>query len=114
MESLFSILLFIGFLYLMMRYGCGAHMHGGGCGHSSHGHSKTGENSTGHTGPDAKEIIRDPVCGMELKPLGRRTRPNTVRTRSTFARATVSKIQGETRVFCGDRQNGEALHCIIH
>jgi hypothetical protein len=40
MESIFSILLFIGFFYLMMRFGCGAHMHGGGCGHSSDSHNK--------------------------------------------------------------------------
>jgi hypothetical protein len=43
MESLISILLFVGFLYLMMRFGCGARMHGGGCGHSSHGHCKKNE-----------------------------------------------------------------------
>ena len=41
MESFISVLLFIGFLYLMMRFGCGAHMHAGGCGHSSHDHGKT-------------------------------------------------------------------------
>ena len=41
MESLISVLLFIGFLYLMMRFGCGAHMHAGGCGHSSHDREKT-------------------------------------------------------------------------
>jgi hypothetical protein len=35
-ESVLSTLVFIGFVYLMMRYGCGAHMHAGGCGHSSH------------------------------------------------------------------------------
>ena len=33
MEGLFSFLLFAGFFYLMMRFGCGAHMI-----HGSHGH----------------------------------------------------------------------------
>ena len=49
MESLLSVLFFVGFLYLMMRYGCGAHIHQGGCRHSSHHHtqmnSKPGEHS---------------------------------------------------------------------
>ncbi len=52
MEGLFSLLLIAGVFYLMMRFGCGAHMvHGG------HG---------GHGGSDAKHI--DPVCGMNVDP----------------------------------------------
>jgi hypothetical protein len=43
METVISILLFVGFLYLMMKYGCGAHIHGGACGHGSHHRNKTGE-----------------------------------------------------------------------
>jgi hypothetical protein len=42
-DSILSVLLFIGFLYLMMRYGCGAHIHGGGCGHMSHHDHKADE-----------------------------------------------------------------------
>ena len=50
MEGLLSLLLIAGVFYLMMRFGCGAHMvHGG------HG---------GHGGSDAKHI--DPVCGMNV------------------------------------------------
>lgn len=52
------IALYGGFFYLMMRYGCGAHMMG-------HHHSKEDPNShqniTHDTG-DGKFI--DPVCGM--------------------------------------------------
>jgi len=54
MEGLVSFLLFGGLFFLLMRYGCGAHMaHGGHGGHSGHG-----------SGNDAKHI--DPVCGMEV------------------------------------------------
>jgi len=54
MEGLLSFLLFAGVFYLMMRFGCGAHMiHGG------HGHKK---NNT----DDSVEHV-DPVCGMKLK-----------------------------------------------
>lgn len=50
MDGLLSFLLFAGLFYLMMRFGCGAHM--------IHGHqgkkTKAAEKST------------DPVCGMQL------------------------------------------------
>lgn len=50
MEGLFSLLLFAGLFFLMMRFGCGAHMvHGG---HGQHG--TAGGNDT------------DPVCGMQV------------------------------------------------
>jgi YHS domain-containing protein len=53
MEGLFSLLLFAVFFYLMMRYGCGAHMvHG----HGSHG-EQDGEQEINHV---------DPVCGMQV------------------------------------------------
>lgn len=51
MEGLFSLLLFAVFFYVMMRFGCGAHMiHGG---HGGQGqHAAAGGDNT------------DPVCGM--------------------------------------------------
>lgn len=55
MDGLFSLLLFAVFFYLMMRFGCGAHM--------VHGHGGHG----GHAGggiPESNE--KDPVCGMEV------------------------------------------------
>ena len=49
MEGLLSLLLFAGLFYVMMRFGCGAHMvHGKHTGH---------ESTTKHI---------DPVCGMEV------------------------------------------------
>lgn len=68
MDLIFPILLFTAFLYLMMRYGCGAHMRGGGCGHSSHGHgnAQTNEDSGGLDVSKAKEMTRDPVCLMRI------------------------------------------------
>lgn len=55
MEGLGSFLLFAVLFYVMMRYGCGAHMiHGH---HSDHG---------SHDGGSGTFI--DPVCGMEVEP----------------------------------------------
>lgn len=52
MEGLLSYIIFAGLFYLMMRYGCGAHMFHGGR-HGSHSEP----NESKHT---------DPVCGMEV------------------------------------------------
>lgn len=53
MEGLFSILFYIGLFYVMMRFGCGAHM----------GHG----NKRGHKEHDNGTVKRtDPVCGMEV------------------------------------------------
>ncbi len=58
MEGLLSLLLFAGLFYLMMRFGCGAHMVQGS-------HGKHGEHG-GHGGTDVKHV--DPVCGMQVDP----------------------------------------------
>ena len=52
MEGFFSFLLFAGLFYLMMRFGCGAHM--------MHGHHGTDKEDT------SKHI--DPVCGKKIPP----------------------------------------------
>ena len=57
MDRLLSFLLFAALFYLMMRFGCGAHMV-----HGSHG----GHEHDGHQGED-KDSTKDPVCGMPVK-----------------------------------------------
>jgi YHS domain-containing protein len=56
MDRIISFLLFAAFFYLMMRFGCGAHM--------IHGH----QHHEGHDGrgPNGGEASKDPVCGMEV------------------------------------------------
>lgn len=56
MEGLFSLLLFAGFFFLMMRFGCGAHIGHGG---HSHQHSEHRHGAAGGEGVD-------PVCGMQV------------------------------------------------
>ena len=52
MEGLLSMLLFAGLFFVMMRFGCGAHMM-----HGPHDHGRKNKNQQKHT---------DPVCGMEV------------------------------------------------
>ena len=61
MEGLFSLLLFAALFYVMMRFGCGAHM--------VHGHGGRNEQQ-GHAEHPSKAESRavDPVCGMEVAP----------------------------------------------
>lgn len=55
MESLFSFLIFAVFFYVMMRFGCGAHM--------VHG------NHSRHRADDADQTkLIDPVCGKYIAP----------------------------------------------
>lgn len=58
MDGLLSLLLFAGFFYLMMRFGCGAHR--------VHGHAN--KNQKEHSGHDENHNSKhaDPVCGMEV------------------------------------------------
>jgi len=54
MDGLISLLLFAGFFYFMMRFGCGAHMVHGYGGHAGHDHGNAATSDT------------DPVCGMPV------------------------------------------------
>ncbi len=51
MDGLFTFLIFAGLFYLMMRFGCGAHM--------VHGHGS-------EKGEKGKHV--DPVCGKDVPP----------------------------------------------
>lgn len=54
LKSLTGLIVWGGLFYLMMRYGCGAHMMGG------HGHGQ----HRGHGDTDGE--TKDPVCGMTV------------------------------------------------
>lgn len=68
MESLLYFVLFGGLIFLMMRFGCGAHAAGHG-----HGRSKPQDSAGGSAGgarwtPPEKDT--DPVCGMTVATAG--------------------------------------------
>jgi YHS domain-containing protein len=63
-ESIISLLLFVGFFYLMMKYGCGAHAHGG---HRGHHRREPAEHTRAGNTADSKKLIQDPVCGMDIE-----------------------------------------------
>ena len=74
-KSLLSFLLWGGLFFLMMRYGCGAHIMGGRGHHGGHG----------KTDGTAEIQAKDPVCGMTID-----------RDKSTAA----GVYRGKTYYFC--------------
>jgi hypothetical protein len=66
MDGLFTLLLFAGLFYVMMRWGCGAHMvhgHGGG-GQKAAYPSDHGDHVPTRAPTRAGPASIDPVCGM--------------------------------------------------
>lgn len=90
MQTALYFLLFGALIFLMMRFGCGAHVMGhGGHGRHSHGRSDSDAGSAQHgTQADdrAPEQATDPVCGMTVK----------------TAAAKSSVVGGRAYYFCSD------------
>jgi YHS domain-containing protein len=96
LKSLGWLLLWGGLFFVMMRYGCGAHMMGGH-GHGSHG---------GHSNAPPNGDTRDPVCGMTVDP--QKTTAAAVREGVTFYFCSTScrdKFE-----LAPDKYNGTATH----
>lgn len=72
LKSLLWIVVWGGLFFLMMRYGCGAHIGGHG------GHRE-------REGADKGGAVKDPVCGMSVEPL---------------KAAAASVHRGQTYYFC--------------
>ena len=88
MSGWLSLLLFAAFFYLMMRFGCGAHMvhgdHGGG--HEGHGGS----------GMQMQQgSAKDPVCGMPVEPGQGYTKNHEGRMLHFCSRKCLDKFEAE-------------------
>lgn len=64
MGTLLYFAVFAGLFFVMMRFGCGAHVMGHG-GHSHHG--EDGAPDEGHRRWAPPETDVDPVCGMSVR-----------------------------------------------
>lgn len=92
MEGLFSLLLFAVFFYVMMRFGCGAHMiHGG---HNGHGqHTATGGDNT------------DPVCGMQVSVDSGYTKVHQGTQYRFCSRNCLDKFDADPQQYLGKEQS---------
>ena len=85
MSGLFSLLLYAALFYLMMRFGCGAHM--------VHGH---GVHDEGHGGSGAPGVSgTDPVCGMSVAPGQGYTKNHQGRLLHFCSRNCLDKFEAE-------------------
>lgn len=66
MQTVLYLLFWAGLFFVMMRFGCGAHM-GGHHRHSSHG------DAGDERGLQLPSESRDPVCGMTVQTAGAKT-----------------------------------------
>ena len=67
LQNVLYFAIWAGFIFLMMRYGCGAHVMG-------HGHHHGGTSSDDHADSDMRWLpparAVDPVCGMTVQTAG--------------------------------------------
>jgi hypothetical protein len=73
MDGLFSLLLFAGLFFLMMRFGCGSHIAHGGHGHHTPADKPDSPAGGAYTCPMHPEVRQPspgacPKCGMKLEP----------------------------------------------
>lgn len=62
LQNVLYFLLFAGLFFVMMRFGCGAHISGHGHHHHGEGDDERGMDS--NPSNRAPEQVKDPVCGM--------------------------------------------------
>ncbi len=87
MTGLVSLLLFAALFFLMMRFGCGAHM--------AHGHG-------GHGGHDMSGTrAKDPVCGMDVEPGRGYTESYEGREYRFCSRQCLDRFDAEPRRYAG-------------
>ncbi len=74
MGTLFTMLFWGALIFLMMRFGCGAHMMGRGHGHGRHGNDSPSNEPANDARPQLRWIPPsqdvDPVCGKTVTPDG--------------------------------------------
>ena len=101
LKSLGWLLLWGGLFYIMMRYGCGAHMMGGHGGHSHGGHGDAARGGDG----------KDPVCGMTVDP--KKAAAAAVRGGSTYYFCSTScreKFEQAPEKYIGAAAQGGHQH----
>jgi YHS domain-containing protein len=89
MERFISLLLFALFFYLMMRFGCGAHM--------VHGHGARSE----HEPDGSPENSRDPVCGKNVDQSAGYTRMFQGRAYRFCSRQCLDTFEADPNKYAG-------------
>lgn len=91
MDGLLTFLIFAALFYVMMRFGCGAHM--------VHGHGRE-ESAAG----SADKKHADPVCGMEVPPTEGYGMMYEGRLYRFCSRNCLDKFEAEPDRFLGERK----------
>ena len=89
MEGLLTLLFYAGLFYLMMRFGCGAHM--------VHGHGRRAHGRGGDAAPTGNAA--DPVCGMSVAPDHGYTKTEGGRAYRFCSRACLDKFEADPQQY---------------
>jgi YHS domain-containing protein len=95
MEGLLSLLLFGGLFFLMMRFGCGAHVMHGGHGHNQDPSGKAKAQELDHL---------DPVCGMTVDPSAGYGKMHEGRLYRFCSRVCLDKFEAEPNRYAVPKQ----------
>ena len=92
MRGLLPLLVYAALFYLMMRFGCGAHMVHGHGGHGRHNHGGTDTGSA-----------KDPVCGVLVEPDQGYTKSHEGRLLHFCSRNCLDKFEAEPQRYLSQR-----------
>ena len=105
MSGLLSFLLFGALFFVMMRFGCGAHVGHGG--HASQRDSKSDQTVTPST-YHALDAGVDPVCGMKVEPGAGYASVYQNQTVRFCSRDCLDKFESQPQRYLGARAMTEA------
>ena len=108
MSGLLSFLFFGALFFVMMRFGCGAHVgHGGHGGHAPQRDNKSDQTVTPST-HHALDAGVDPVCGMKVEPGAGYASVYQDQTVRFCSRDCLDKFEAQPERYLGARAMAEA------
>src|SRR3546814_11456035 len=96
MTTILYLLFWAGLFFVMMRFGCGAHV----MGHGGHGHGGSHEGSEDRLQEPATAI--DPVCGMTVATTGAKSRTYRGKAHYLCYTACGAKFGGTSKQYTNE------------
>jgi YHS domain-containing protein len=109
MSGLVSFLLFGALFFVMMRFGCGAHVGHGGHGGNSARHGDKSDQAAAASAQHALDAGVDPVCGMNVEPGTGYASVYQNRTMRFCSRDCLDKFEGQPQRYLGAAAMGEGM-----
>ena len=99
MQTLIYFLIWGAFFFVMMRFGCGAHVMGHGHGHRHGGAKPDAMPLAAGSGPAPPAKAIDPVCGMTVETAGARSAVHDGRTHYFCSQNCREKFEASPQTY---------------